>query len=762
MNLFRQGRMFSRIFSSITLLVLVISMISYVSLYIYSAYNIKKEVGGLNISMLRQIKTITDGYIIKKSDEFIMQNFIDNSNNQDMIKIFENEPITNQYLLEYFNNLKEMTIANEYIENVSIFVPAKNLLVSSRGIQFLDSRERMNAFDKEWIDAFYNSDKGIVWMGTRRSENEGNDVITLVRSYPLVGRAVAMTGLVSVDISEKSIYSAIANVSPENYKELFIIDSDGTVISHNNKILIGKSLSEKKYVNHLLASDNESGYFDDKINSVNSVVSFVKSDYNDWKYVVVVEADLFFGLNNAIKIFIITLCIITIILGTIYAFLLSKRMHQPIGELATLANSMVNTTSVKDEFEAIRKTLDNMHTELNDYRILNEKNLPLIKHDFLVRLLNGNITKEEMERSAELLEVYEKSKFYAVLSIAFSYPDNINIYEQKLYEYSVAQIIEDEMHNLIPVITGNKGITIIAGLETDNIAKLDSICAMLHSMLISAESADFYIIQSDIQADCRSVCELYRQVESFEKYLFVVGYNSIISCPRLKASEENHAKPEFNFDKLVSAINAGDRQSVNNIFIKLKNTLYDEEYSYDAIQAFLLNLLNVVSNVITIEGKRDSRQFMKRQDLYMLLKQSETLEETVDWIRGVCAEYIDFTENKEGLNRNEQLIEIIKEYINSNISNDISLDMLAESLYLSKSYISRLFKRESGMNFIDYVSQRRLEAAAELLTQKNMKVKDVCSKLGYNNPTYFIGKFKEYYGVTPKQYQKESKGNNLF
>ncbi len=76
-------------------------------------------------------------------------------------------------------------------------------------------------------------------------------------------------------------------------------------------------------------------------------------------------------------------------------------------------------------------------------------------------------------------------------------------------------------------------------------------------------------------------------------------------------------------------------------------------------------------------------------------------------------------------------------------------------MQMTDSHLSRMFKKNTGYNFSEYLSERRLEEAAKLLLQDTkLKVADVSDALGYGNPTYFLSRFKAKYGVSPSAYRK--------
>ncbi len=103
---------------------------------------------------------------------------------------------------------------------------------------------------------------------------------------------------------------------------------------------------------------------------------------------------------------------------------------------------------------------------------------------------------------------------------------------------------------------------------------------------------------------------------------------------------------------------------------------------------------------------------------------------------------------------NEQVEEIIS-YINSNITNDITIEYLANHFYLSKSYICRIFKAATGTTINKYISARRITIAKSLLSD-GFIVNDVCEKCGFNDYSNFLKAFKKAVGISPKKYSQFS------
>lgn len=134
----------------------------------------------------------------------------------------------------------------------------------------------------------------------------------------------------------------------------------------------------------------------------------------------------------------------------------------------------------------------------------------------------------------------------------------------------------------------------------------------------------------------------------------------------------------------------------------------------------------------------------------------------------LCSDYADSTACMTDymrwlvslLNRyNEQqlgkgAIREVQLYIRSHYSENITLNSLAERFFLHPNYLSRLFKEKTGKNFVEYLTEVRIEKVKELLGNSDLKIVEICAMTGYDNPRYFSKVFKQATGMTPREYRE--------
>lgn len=95
------------------------------------------------------------------------------------------------------------------------------------------------------------------------------------------------------------------------------------------------------------------------------------------------------------------------------------------------------------------------------------------------------------------------------------------------------------------------------------------------------------------------------------------------------------------------------------------------------------------------------------------------------------------------------------QYIQKHITKPITLEEVANHVYLSQYYFSKLFKKEIGINFITYLNQQRIERAKALLKESSLSIEAISYNVGFSQPSYFCKIFKNFTQLTPAKYRKE-------
>jgi two-component system, response regulator YesN len=101
----------------------------------------------------------------------------------------------------------------------------------------------------------------------------------------------------------------------------------------------------------------------------------------------------------------------------------------------------------------------------------------------------------------------------------------------------------------------------------------------------------------------------------------------------------------------------------------------------------------------------------------------------------------------------DKQIQKCTEHISKYCTEDLSIKQVADQINLSVPYFSRIFKQETGRNFVEYVTFVRMQRAVWLLRHTDHTIEAIAEELGYNTPNYFSGTFKKYVGLSPRDYR---------
>ena len=99
-------------------------------------------------------------------------------------------------------------------------------------------------------------------------------------------------------------------------------------------------------------------------------------------------------------------------------------------------------------------------------------------------------------------------------------------------------------------------------------------------------------------------------------------------------------------------------------------------------------------------------------------------------------------------------IALVEKYIQEHYDQVLSLDILAEKVYLTPHYLSSIFIQEKGIGINKYLKNVRMEKARQMLMETNMKISEISQRVGYSSLSYFCRSFRNEYGLTPDQYRK--------
>lgn len=202
-------------------------------------------------------------------------------------------------------------------------------------------------------------------------------------------------------------------------------------------------------------------------------------------------------------------------------------------------------------------------------------------------------------------------------------------------------------------------------------------------------------------------------------------------------------------DNLVVYVMSGDSGKVNQSLEELMAEFERGVFAPEVVIKFWNSLLeyltwNLKRNGYYIPGIEPDLGF------------SETWADLKNQVMGYVAEIITAIISLKGQGE-RRVVEVAKEFIISHFAGDLNLEMVARHIHMNTNYFSSLFKKETGKNFIDFLTEIRIEKAKELLRRMDLKIYDICREVGYYSPKHFSRLFKQTVGMTPLEYRNKIK-----
>lgn len=218
----------------------------------------------------------------------------------------------------------------------------------------------------------------------------------------------------------------------------------------------------------------------------------------------------------------------------------------------------------------------------------------------------------------------------------------------------------------------------------------------------------------------------------------------------------NYLEYPYHIEKLLcEKIVKGDTGESRAALEKLLNWVIANCASLSETRQKLFEIVVMITRSVAI-FEHIEKGLLNTARYYDEIKSVESANEIVAYMNRIIQELIDSVNKVRKVNSNQQVSKAV-EFINREYVRDITLEDVAKAVSLSPYYFSRLFKQETGENFVDYLTKHRMSVAKKLMKDNSLSVKDVCYSVGYNDPNYFSKLFKKCYGVNPSEFKDNIK-----
>lgn len=205
--------------------------------------------------------------------------------------------------------------------------------------------------------------------------------------------------------------------------------------------------------------------------------------------------------------------------------------------------------------------------------------------------------------------------------------------------------------------------------------------------------------------------------------------------------------------RLHQMILAHDRMGAQQLLNELLGHIYcANDFELQTIKTRVVELVVLVSRA-TIDAGADAREILLLNGEYLRrIEQFHSIEDLSVWLSGILHRSLSYTFDFEQVKHSDVIYKVMG-YIKSHYAQKLSLEDIARQVYLSRSYLSSLFKKETGYSLFAYINHVRIEKSKLYLLDHSISLVDIAALCGFEDQSYFTKVFKKATGLSPKRYR---------
>jgi len=586
--------------------------------------------------------------------------------------------------------------------------------------------------------------------------------ILFMQSLP-EGNRTNIKGTLGIFIDDQQIRALLNKMKWANSAAIYIFDENKNAIIYTNG-------GDQKYTQlKKLLSNEENGFSIHKINGEETIISQTVSERNDWSYVSVVPKDVVLSKVNQMKITAFFLVLIWLLIGLPASYYLANRNYKPIQDVVkTIIRVNKQARGGLNEIDFIKNAFVHALNEQKQLSHIVTTQAPVMKADFLTRIVKGNIGIHSISnRDLEMIGIQFEFDYYSVLVIQVD--DYRQFTEGKhsesdwaLLQFIIANISEEKLHGKVYTLEleRDKLLLLVNHENASEQTKKDLISFItdLKDILVAKFNIIITISVSEIHEGMKEIPECYGEAVIALDYRFIKGQNSIILYEEIRDAtvvDYDYHYPMETEIQLFNFAKSGDFENVektlNQIF---KINIHSKQTTPEIAKCLSYDLLCTLFKLLSVLHTNEREKFLNVKDPFNITSTCSTVNEFQEIVTGLYREYCEKV-NENQTDQAERLYNRIREYIEENYHDCMfSLKGMADYFDMNSSYLSSFFKKHSGQNLTDYITQIRVNESKKMLMTTKLTISEIAQKVGYANSVGLIRVFKKLEGIPPGKYRE--------
>ncbi len=379
---------------------------------------------------------------------------------------------------------------------------------------------------------------------------------------------------------------------------------------------------------------------------------------------------------------------------------------------------------------------------------------PMIENDFIYACIFNNEKSIDLSAYLDYFNLSETPWVFC----CFEFP-NINSDNQYATYIKLHELINKEHRCLISSFMMNRIVLFFPVFsENPDSNEVQEQIKKYYNLMCYNISSGIRAGVSTIASDRNRLQESYNEaLSALNKadinggLVFADPHKIVITAQAEASSKQNSSHGEFK-NQILKKLSTGDSNGVKSFLELFTTELFSSDLSLDKIKNSFFELIVTANNTTREINKNFSSATY--DNAFATLSSLNDQKLIKDFAQAFLLECTAAISNIRKTDTNP-IIKKVCDYVEQNLSKDISLEMAADFAGVSSFYLSKLFKEEKGETFINFVSDKRLEKSCELLAETELSIKEITAQVGYNDQNYYSRIFKSKYGFSPKEYRKD-------
>ncbi|RXZ82440.1 AraC family transcriptional regulator [Paenibacillaceae bacterium] len=611
------------------------------------------------------------------------------------------------------------------------------------------------------------------------NKNSSSSTLAYIHSYP--GENLKRSpGTTVVLLDTSQLMETIRNVQDFSSGQVLVLNSSKQVLISTNKN------NDPLYLSNLAFTGNSGSYFDD-YEGEPSEFMYIKSNNSELIYVTVVPTSLLWQKTHYLRNITYISMLLSLISGLALTIIFLFRNYSPIQRLLKMLkadNKSVLTAlaSEGNEFSHIQNAIMNTQNEKEQIQLRMKQQSNMLRGNMLARMFKGKIVNQlVLEESLAAFDVRFHSNQFAIILFYLDYErfyehmESIDVSDKpRLMQFIVTNILEElaqQKHNAF-VCEIDDNIACLVNFNEDSIEQLQEDVIKLAEQARQFLGEKFHIHTlasiSAVKHSVEEISQAYQEALDAMEYMVVVGDRESIAYEEIHRDDPNQLQTSYYYpiqveQQLINYVKVGDASKAEALIRDIiARNMGQSNLSVELIKCLMFNLISTLIKTIGEIGDIEESSFVNNSIRIAQLMNCESIKEMELQLSVVVQEVCDYILAKQKQQSHvvrrqaleERSADII-EFIAANyMEANLNISMIGEQFGMTPTYLSKLFKEQTGQSLLDTINHYRMKHAKLLLQNQGNSIKSIASQVGFHDINTFIRTFKKYEGVTPGQYQK--------